>query len=464
MIMYSYREKFISSISKSNLINDYAYWILRIFRASNEELALDLSIGALLAFLGLLLCMSAFFSASETALMSLSKIRLIHMVEEKVNGASVISKLREDPSRLLGTILVGNNLVNIAASSIATVLAIEYFGDRGVGIATGVMTMLVLIFGEITPKSLAAQKSERISLLVARPISILAYFLSPIVTVLSYIASIFLRLFGCKSSAKLPSITEEELKSMVNLGEVEGVIEDHEKTMICNVFDFGDQLVKDIMVPRMDIIAININASYDDVIKIIRTEQFSRYPVYSNRIDNIVGILNVKDLVYLDSREDFDIKKFVKKPYYTFEFINTSELFNEMKKRRTHMAIVLDEYGGTAGIVTMEDLVEEIVGEISDEYDMQTKEIETIREGEYIVDGSTRIEELNELIGTDIESEHYESIGGFMIQLLGRLPKQGESVQYMNTRFVIENVEKNRIKKIRVLMSEALPDEEGIMA
>ncbi|MFZ3133058.1 MAG: hemolysin family protein [Methanothrix sp.] len=427
-------------------------------------MALDLSTTAFLAFLGFLLCLSAFFSASETALMSLSKIRLIHLVEEKVRGASVVEKLREDPSRLLGTILVGNNLVNISASSIATVLAIKYFGDSGVGIATGVMTMLVLIFGEITPKSLAAQKSEKIALLVARPISVLAYILSPVVIVFSHVASIFLRLCGCRSNAKLPSITEEELKSMVNLGEEEGVIEDHEKTMICNVFDFGDQLVKDIMVPRMDIIAININATHDDVIKIIRNEQFSRYPVYSNRIDNIVGILNVKDLVYMDSKEDYDMKRFVKKPYYTFEFMNTSELFSEMKKRRTHMAIVLDEYGGTAGIVTMEDLVEEIVGEISDEYDMQTNEIETIREGEYIVDGSTRIEELNELIGTDIESEHYESIGGFMIQLLGRLPKQGESVEYMNTRFVIENVEKNRIKKIRVLMSEALPDEEGIMA
>ncbi len=408
--------------------------------------------------------MSAFFSASETALMSLSKIRLIHMVEEKVKGASTINELREDPSRLLGTILVGNNLVNIGASSIATVLAIEYFGDSGVGIATGLVTMLVLVFGEITPKALAAQKSERISLLVARPISILAYLLSPVVFVFTHIAALILRLLGCKATSKLPSITEEELKSMVNLSEEEGVIEDHEKKMICNVFDFGDQLVKDIMVPRMDIIAININSPYDDVIKTIRTEQFSRYPVYSNRIDNIVGILNVKDLVYLDSREQFDIKKFVKKPYYTFEFVNTAELFNEMKKRRTHMSVVLDEYGGTAGIVTMEDLVEEIVGEISDEYDMQTKEIETIREGEYIVDGSTRIDELNELIGTNIESEHYESIGGFMIQLLGRLPRQGESVDYMSTRFIIENMEKNRIKKIRVLMSEAMPDEEGIMA
>lgn len=386
------------------------------------------------------------------------------MLEEKMKGAGVINQLRENPSKLLGTILVGNNLVNIGASSIATVLAINYFGDTGIGIATGIMTVLVLIFGEITPKALAAQKSEKISLMVARPISILAYLLSPIVFVFTQIAGLFMRLLGCKSNANLPSITEEELKSMVNLGEEEGVIEDHEKTMICNVFDFGDQLIKDVMIQRMDIVAININATYDEIIKIIKTEQYSRYPIYSKRIDNIVGILNVKELVYRDFEEVFDIKKFVKKPYYTFEFMNTAELFKEMKKRRTHMAIVLDEYGGTAGIITIEDLVEEIVGDISDEYDMHTQEIETIQEGEYIVDGSTRIEELNELIGTRIESEHYDSIGGFVIELIGRLPKQGESVEYMNTKFLIENMERNRIRKIRVLMTEAINEDQSYIS
>ncbi|HNQ54258.1 MAG TPA: hemolysin family protein [Methanothrix sp.] len=420
---------------------------------------MDPSINALLALFCLLLCFSAFFSASETALMSLSKIRLIHMVEEKTRGASIIKDLRDNPSKMLGTILVGNNIVNIGASSIATVLAIEYFGDTGAGIATGITTILVLIFGEITPKSLAAQKSERVSLIVARPIFILTYLLNPIVFVFTQIAGLFMRLLGFQSNANLPTITEDELKSMVNLGEEEGVIEDHEKTMICNVFDFADQLVKDVMIQRMDIIAIDMNASYDEIIKIIKNEQYSRYPIYSKRIDNIVGILNVKELVYRDPEEIFDIKKFVKKPYYTFEFTNTSELFNEMKKRRTHMAIVLDEYGGTAGIVTIEDLVEEIVGEISDEYDMHTQEIETIREGEYIVDGSTRIEELNELIGTEIESEHYDSIGGFVIELMGRLPRQGESVEHMGTKFIIESMERNRIRKIRVLMTEAINDE-----
>lgn len=429
---------------------------IRNFQPINEELVLDFSSNLLLALFGLLLCLSAFFSASETALMSLSKIRLIHMVEEKVKGASVIDRLRDNPSKLLGTILVGNNLVNIGASSIATLLAIKHFGDTSVAIATGITTVLVLIFGEITPKSFAAQNSEKISLIVARPISILTYLFSPIVVVFTHIANFFMRLLGYKGDSSLPVITEEELKSMVKLSEEEGVIEDHEKTMICNVFDFGDQLVKDVMIQRTDIVAININATYDDIINLIRTEQYSRYPVYINRIDNIVGILNVKELVYRDPEEVFDLKKFAKKPYYTFEFMKTSELFNEMKKQRIHIAIVLDEYGGTAGIVTMEDLVEEIVGEISDEYDTHTKEIETIREGEYIVDGSTKIEDLNELIGTRIESEHYDSVGGFVIELMGRLPKQGESVEYMNTELFIESMERNRIKKIRVLMTEAL--------
>jgi putative hemolysin len=389
--------------------------------------------------------------------MSLSKIRIVHLFESGVKVAGVITRLRENPSKLLGTILVGNNAVNIAATSIGTVLAIEYFGDAGVGIATGIMTVLVLIFGEITPKTLAAQNSEKVSLIVARPISFLTYLLSPIVFFFTKIAGLFTRLLGGNSNANLPTITEDELKTMVNLSEEEGVIKDHEKTMICNVFDFDDQLIKDVMIQRTDIVAINMNATYDEIMNIIKTEQYSRYPIYNKRIDNIVGILNVKELVfYRNSEEVFDIKKFMKKPYYTFEYLKTSELFHEMKKRRTHMAVVIDEYGGTAGIITIEDLLEEIVGDISDEYDIQTKEIETIREGEYVVDGSTRIEQLNEQIGTRIESEHYDSIGGFIIGEIGRLPQQGETVEYENTKFLIENIERNRVKKIRVLMTEAL--------
>jgi len=417
---------------------------------------LELSTTVLLVMLGILICLSAFFSASETALMSINKIRLIHMLEEGVRGASMIKRLREDPSKLLGTILVGNNLVNIGASSIGTLLAIEYFGDAGVVIATITMTVLLLIFGEVTPKSVAAQNAESISLIVARPVSLLTSLLSPVVFIFTYIAGLFTRLLGGKNGATMPTITEDELRTMVNVSEQEGVIEDHERRMICNVFDFGDQLIKDIMIPRTDIVAINANATYEEIMKIINAEQFSRYPIYANRIDNIIGILNVKELVfYRDTKDIFDIKNQMKKPYYTFEYLKTSELFKEMKKRRMHMAIVLDEYGGTAGIVTIEDLIEEIVGDISDEYDIQTKDIETIREGlEYIVEGSIRIEQLNELIGTAIESEHFDTIGGFIIGILGRLPHQGESVEHGNTKFIIENIEKNRVKKVRVIKTE----------
>jgi len=275
---------------------------------------LELGTTELLVLLGIFLCFSAFFSASETALMSLSKIRLMHMLEANVAGASIINRLRENPSKLLGTILVGNNAVNIAASSIATVLAIEYFGDTGVGIAMGVTTILILIFGEITPKALAAQKSERVSLIVAKPISFLTFVLSPVVFLFTQISIIIIRIAGGKNDVKGPSITEEELKTMVNVGEEEGVLEDHEKTMICNVFDFGDQLIKDVMIPRTDIIAINLNASYEEAINLIKTEQYSRYPVYSKKIDNIVGIINVKELVYRDPKDPFDLKNFIKTP------------------------------------------------------------------------------------------------------------------------------------------------------
>lgn len=410
-----------------------------------------------LLLLVILLCLSAFFSASETALMSLSRIRILNMVEEKVRGADKIFKLREDPSRLLGTILVGNNIVNIAASALATVLAIQFFGDTGVGIATGVMTILVLIFGEITPKALAAQKSERVSLLVSPIITLLALIFNPVVKVFTHIANVFIWALGGKPTKPEPSITEEELKTMVNVSHEEGVLEVDEKKMICNVFEFGDQHVKDVMIQRTDIVAININATFEELSEIIKNEQYSRYPVYKQRMDNIVGIFNVKELLFLkEPKETFDIKKYMRKPYYTFEYKKISEVFSEMKKIRVHMAIVLDEYGGTAGIVTIEDLIEEIVGDISDEYDVQANEIETIKEGEYVVDGSTRIDELNEMIGTKIESEYYDSIGGFVIGELGRLPQAGESMEYENVKLIVESVDKNRVKKIKILMSEAL--------
>lgn len=398
-----------------------------------------------------LLLLSCFFSASETALMSLSKIRIKHMVEERIKGADKIAKLLENPNKLLSSILVGNNLVNIGASSLATSIAIDIAGSEGVAIATGIMTMLVLIFGEITPKTLAVQNSEKIALLVASPITFIVIIFKPIVIIFNYISAPIIKLLGGQANGKQPYITQEELKTMVDVSEEEGVLEVEEKEMIYNVFEFGDLQVKDVMVQRVDIVALDVDSTYQEVMEVVKEEQFSRTPIYRETIDDIIGILNVKDLLLLDNVDDFSIERIMREPYYTYEFKKIMDLFRDMQRERAYMAVVLDEYGGTVGIVTMEDLVEEIVGEIEDEYDdEEDKDIEVVKEDEYIVTGSIRIDDLNDLIGTSMESEEFDSIGGFIIGQIGTFPDVGQEVTYENIRFKIEEVDKNRIMKVRI--------------
>ena len=373
------------------------------------------------------------------------------MVEEGVKGAKLVEKLTEDPNRLLGAILIGNNVVNIGASALATTIATKIFGSAGAGIATGVMTILVLIFGEITPKSIAKQKSEKVALKVSKIINVIVKILKPFIGIFTAISSIFIRLFGGDPKASEPFITEEELRTMVGVSEEEGVLEDVEQEMIFNVFDFADAHVKDVMVQRVDVIAVDIDASYEEVLDIIKTEQFSRIPVYNQTIDDIVGILNVKDLIMAEKNsKPFKVSDYMREPYYTFEFKKIKELFKEMKKTRNHISVVLDEYGGTVGIVTIEDLIEEVFGEIEDEYDDYEKEIEVIKEDEFVVDGSARLDDISELIGVNMESEEFDSVGGLVIGELGRFPEQNEEVQLNNIRFVVEEVDKNRIKKVRI--------------
>ncbi|MGL5152967.1 MAG: HlyC/CorC family transporter [Clostridium sp.] len=400
-----------------------------------------------------LLILSGFFSMSETALMALSKIRIRHMVDEGVKGAKLVEKLTEDPNKLLGAILIGNNIVNIGASALATSLAVKLFNgsDAGVAVATAVMTVLVLIFGEITPKSIAKQKSEKVSLFVSKPIRFTVFLFKPFIIIFTSISSVFIRLFGADPKATEPFITEEELKTMVGVSEEEGVLEDVEKEMIFNVFDFADLQVKDVMVQRVDVVAVDVTDSYEDIIKVIKLEQFSRIPVYDQTIDDVVGILNVKDLIMAyEDKEEFDVTKYMRDAFYTFEFKKITELFNDMKNDRNHMAIVLDEYGGTVGIVTMEDLVEEIVGEIEDEYDEETNSIQVVKEDEYIVDGSARLDDISDSIGVLMESEEFDSVGGLVIGALGRIPEKGEEVVIHKVRFVVEKIEKNRILKVRI--------------
>ncbi len=406
-----------------------------------------------LIILIILICGSAFFSASETALMSLSKIRLRHMVDEGVKGANKVQKLNDDPSKLLGTLLVGNNIVNIASSSIATAVAIKMLGSEGVAIATIVMTIVILIFGEITPKTLASQNAEKISLLVAPLISVVSIILKPLVALTTFIANILISILGGKVSNTVPLITEAELKTIVDVSEEEGILEVEEKEIIHKVFEFGDLYVKDAMVQRVDIIAIELNSTFEEIMQVIKEEQFSRIPVYQETIDNIVGIIYVKDILMADFKEDeFRIKDHMRKPYYTYEYKKVIDLFRDINKTRQHMNIVLDEYGGTVGIITIEDMLEEIVGEIDDEYDEQHSEITIINDNEYLVDGSVKIEDINDLIGTDIHSHEFDSIGGFIIGELGKLPQLKQQIVFEDKKFIVEEIEKNRIKKVKILL------------
>ena len=402
----------------------------------------------------ILLIGSGFFSASETALMSLSKIKLRHMEEDGVKGAKLVNKLVDDTNRLLTSILIGNNIVNIAATSITTSLFTVMFGAQGVAMATALMTILVLIVGEITPKTISANNPEKTSLLVAKPIKFFVTILTPIVWIFNIITKIIFKLLGVEDNGAKPFITEEELKTMVNVSHEEGLLEMEEREIINNVFEFGDMQAKEAMVQRLDIIAIDAEDSYEEIIELFKTEKLSRMPVYEETIDDIIGILNIKDIIFLSDEEisNFNIKKYVRDAFFTYEFKKITQLLEEMKKNKSQMSIVVDEYGGTAGLITIEDLVEVIVGDIEDEYDEEEDEIEVISPNEFLVDGSTKINDVNETLNIELESEEFDSIGGYIIGYIKHIPEEHEVIEVGNIKFNIESVDKNRIKKIRIML------------
>lgn len=397
--------------------------------------------------------------------MSISKIDARHMVDQNIKNAKIVSKLVEDPNKLLGAILVGNNIVNIGASSLATVVATGILGSAGAGIATGVMTLLVLIFGEITPKSLSTQKSQEVACFVARPISLVVLIFTPVVKVLMFISNLIIRLFGGKIDTSKPFITTDELKTIVTVSHEEGVLEEEEKEMIYNVFGFGDSYTKDVMIPRTDMIAVDVNATYDEIIELYKQEQFSRMPVYQESHDNIIGVIYMKDLLLKQfDPKDFVISDFLRDVYFVHEFKRIDELFKEMRSKKIGMAIVVDEYGGTSGIVTLEDLIEEIVGDIDDEYDMTEDSFVKIADQEYLVDGSFRISDFNDELNLDISSNEFDSIGGFIIGLLDRFPDEGEVVVYDDITFKVEETMNNRINKLRILLSDDIKkDSEDVL-
>jgi CBS domain containing-hemolysin-like protein len=378
------------------------------------------------------------------------------LADDDVRGSKTVMKLIEEPTKMLSAILIGNNIVNLTASSLSTSLAMEHFNSAGVGIATGLLTLLILVFGEITPKSLATIHSEKLALRYSGSIYLLTQILTPIIFLVNKVSLGLLKLLGVDSNAKLTSITENELRSYVEISHEEGVIESEERKMITNVVDFGDSLVKDLMVPRINMEFANIDSTYDELVSTFEIEKYSRMPVYKESKDNIVGIVNLKDLFfYHNQKEDFDIEAILREPYFTYEFKKTSELLVEMRRDSIAMAIVLDEYGATAGLITLEDLLEEIVGDIKDEYDEDEEDsIQCISENEYIALGNTRLYEINEVIGLNLESDDYDSIAGHIIALLEHLPEEGETVTEKYVTYTVESIDKNRIEKVHILIQK----------
>lgn len=407
-----------------------------------------------LVVLGVLLVLSGFFSGSETALLSLNKFRLRKLVDEGQKNAVVLETLLKNPNKMLAAILVGNNLVNVAIAAIITSLAIDIFGSTGVGIATGVATLLILVFGEVFPKSFATKNSERLSLWVARPIQITVKLFSPIVTVFSVFTNIILQMTGVEK--KYPFVSEEELKHLMDLGAEEGVIEEEEKEMIHGVFEFGDTMVREIMTQRTDMNRADVNMSFSEVLEFVIATGHSRIPVYDKTIDNIIGILYAKDLLLaMSDNKEFDLKLSVRAAYFVPETKKLDDLFQEMRTKKVQIAIVLDEYGGTAGLVTLEDLLEEIVGEISDEYDVDEHPVQIIDEDTIIVDAKMPIDEVSELLKISLEKDSQESIGGLVFSLFDRIPKENDTITADGFEFTVEEMIGKRILRVKIRKESA---------
>jgi putative hemolysin len=404
------------------------------------------------------LILSAFFSASETALFSLNKLQLKKMQKEESGWrVNSIIKLLDDPQKTLITILTGNIFVNIAASSLATYLAIKLFGNVGIGIAGGIMIFMILVFGEIIPKSLAIYNAETIAKKIARPVEIISSFLFPLILFFKIIIKALYYFFGKKRIKEKKEITEEDLIALINVGKDEGVIEEEEKKMIRNIFEFGDTMVKEVMVPRVDMACIPSEAKLNSILRLIKKMGHSRIPVYKETIDNIIGILYTKDLLvvyeqWYKSKEKFDLKKIIRRAYFVPENKKIDDLLDIFQRDKIQIAIAIDEYGGTAGLVTMEDVVEEIVGEIIDEYDKETKLYEIIDNNTLIADGIISIDKINELLNIKIPENDFETLGGFIYDLMGRVPNKNETIEYKNIQITIEQVVKNRI--IRVIIKK----------
>ena len=403
----------------------------------------------------LIICLlfSAFFSGSETAFISLQKVRVEHLIANKVSGSKRVSRMIEHPEKFLSTVLLGTNLVNTAAAALATALAISFWGEQGILIATLGLTAILLIFAETTPKTIAAQHAERLSLIFVRPLELISWLFTPFVIVLSWIACQFTRLVGGTPVSKSLA-SPEEIRTMISVGEKEGTVEEAEAEMLHKVFEFGDRPVREVMVPRPEVVAIEQGSKITDFLTLYTESPLSRFPVYQENMDNVVGILSVKDVLMAQAKgninDETTIDDLVRPAYFAPETKHVNELFIEMRDKNYRMCVVVDEYGGTAGVVSLSRLVEEIVGEVGDELAEVEKDFEVINEYTFQIDGSMRIEEVNEEMELELPEGDYETVAGFILHLLGHIPKPNEQLRYKGLKLVITEMRGLKIEKIRL--------------
>lgn len=408
-----------------------------------------------------LLGLSAFFSSAETALTTANKVRIRSLAEEGNKRAAVLQKVLDHNSKMISAILIGNNIVNISASSLVTVFTTRIFGSSAVGISTGVLTLVVLLFGEIVPKNAAMLSAEKLALAYARIIYGLMQILTPIIFIVDRLSRGIMFLLHIDPNKKLSQMTETELKTYVDVSHEDGVIETEEREMIYNVFEFSDTVAKDIMIPRIDMSTVNVEADYDELFSVFKENMYTRIPVFQEDNDNIIGLINIKDFMFVADRQNFHIRDILRDAYYTYEYKKTADLMIEMREQPFNVAFVLNEYGSCVGMITLEDLLEEIVGEIRDEYDDDEKDlIQEIKERVYLVEGGMKLSDINDAIGTDLKSEDYDSIGGIIIEILDRMPQPGDQVTTADgITLSVEAVGQNRITKVRMILPEPAPEE-----
>ena len=408
----------------------------------------------------ILVLLSAFFSSAETSLTTVNRVRLKTLAEEGNRRAKTALEVLDKYGKMLSAILIGNNIVNLSASALATTLAIHIHFT--VGIATAILTVVILIFGEIVPKNMAMINSEKMALLYASMISGLMKLLTPLIFVIDSLAKGIMKLFRVDADKKT-AMTENELRTYVEVGHEDGVIESEEREMIYNVFDFGDAVAKDVMIPRIDMVTVDKEATYEEVMEVFKDCMYTRIPVFEEDKDNIIGLINIKDFILLEDKAKFKISDILRQAYYTYEFKKTADLLVEMRQKCFNVAFVLNEYGGTAGMITLEDLLEEIVGEIRDEYDSDEEQlIQKMQDRTYLVEGSMKLSDINDELGTDLQSEDYDSIGGLIIEHLDRVPEDGaQIVTDQGIRLQVQGVSQNRILKVIMELPEEKAPEDN---